>query len=494
MPNARTPVPLGLLLRNRGKRQTVAAVSLNLLQSPFQARHLELKLLQCLCLLREFLNLCVLVPGRACECLDLSLLLLDSVQHRPQNRVVVDEEVAAAIGAYGLRNHLLHVLGYEAHVLLSVPNPHGVALSIAIANRGKLQNCIKAGAVRPGNCFESAIGEDAPGSAAGLIGATVHGQRIVGCGRADAHLPAWGYQHGRGGIAVGAEKDVAARRAHERVSPVTHHRVVGAIIESTAAEANPGKGIEPATWIADKNVRTMACYVQVRGRSVGPDSHIGRRCPVRARQRTAEDDRIAVLCPSESADGCGVRQTADQSTGLKPQGRVIAARAVTRVCGKADGGVVETPGAGKKRRFADGDVLKPFGVGAQSAVTHGGVVAPRAVGKQRAEADSGVIEAGRVGLERFVAESSVAVAIRVSSECEIPGGGVLVARAVRKECFEAGGGVVSDSRSREIPGVNPNERVFRRSRALLLLFYRFELCPIDVFTKGRLKAGASELV
>ena len=29
---------------------------------------------------------------------------------------------------------------------------------------------------------------------------------------------------------------------------------------------------------------------------------------------------------------------------------------------------------------------------------------------------------------------------------------------------------------------------------LLLLFYRFELCPIDVFTKGRLKAGASELV
>ena len=48
-----------------------------------------LDLLQFPCLLGESLNLCVLLVGRTGEHLDLRLLLLDGVQHRPQNRIVV---------------------------------------------------------------------------------------------------------------------------------------------------------------------------------------------------------------------------------------------------------------------------------------------------------------------------------------------------------------------------------------------------------------------
>jgi len=75
----------------RSSRQTVGTLDLNSRQPSFQRHHFPLEFLQRLSSLREFLNLCILLVGGTGERLNLRLLLLDGVQHRPQNRIVVHQ-------------------------------------------------------------------------------------------------------------------------------------------------------------------------------------------------------------------------------------------------------------------------------------------------------------------------------------------------------------------------------------------------------------------
>ena len=84
-----------------------------LCQVSFQAR-LELSQLSCLCL--QLLLLSENLP----------LLFLDGVQHGPQNRIVVHQQVAFVVRAYRFRNHLLHFLGDQPDVLCRIMNAQGI--------------------------------------------------------------------------------------------------------------------------------------------------------------------------------------------------------------------------------------------------------------------------------------------------------------------------------------------------------------------------------
>src|SRR5215213_8380216 len=65
-------------------------------------------------------------PDLSFQLLDLLLLLFDGVEHRPENRVIVDHQIAATGLSHRFGDDLLHGLRAEADVFAAGFEPQGV--------------------------------------------------------------------------------------------------------------------------------------------------------------------------------------------------------------------------------------------------------------------------------------------------------------------------------------------------------------------------------
>lgn len=97
--------------------------------------------------------------------LDLLLLFLDRVQHRPDNRVVVHQQVAFVVLRHRFRDDSLHLLRDHSDVFVQVTNAHGIVGLVAIANRMELENLAQPGIEIAVRVFEPVL--SASGAARG---------------------------------------------------------------------------------------------------------------------------------------------------------------------------------------------------------------------------------------------------------------------------------------------------------------------------------------
>ena len=76
---------------------------------------------------------------------DFLLLLFDGIEHRPQNRIVVDLQIAAGCAAHSFGQHALHGLGAEADVFALAPQPQRVIRFVFVTQRLQLPQRLQTG-------------------------------------------------------------------------------------------------------------------------------------------------------------------------------------------------------------------------------------------------------------------------------------------------------------------------------------------------------------
>src|SRR5215472_11923820 len=135
-------------------------------QVSFQTR-LELSQLSCLCL--QLLLLSANLP----------LLLLDGVQHGPQNRIVVHQQIPFVVRAHRFWNHFFHFLSDQADVLLGVVDAQGILLFVLVTNGVELQDLLEAGMEAAEDILEPAVRESVPRAAAKLIGRAIDRKGLI---------------------------------------------------------------------------------------------------------------------------------------------------------------------------------------------------------------------------------------------------------------------------------------------------------------------------
>ena len=110
---------------------------------------------------------------------DLLLLLLDGVQHRPDDWVIVHQKVSFAVFSHSLRNDLLNFLRNKSDVLFAVMNIHGVLVLVAVAHRTNAKNLAQARRVSAFQVLQATIGERTPRTAASFVGAAIHRESVI---------------------------------------------------------------------------------------------------------------------------------------------------------------------------------------------------------------------------------------------------------------------------------------------------------------------------
>src|SRR5271157_5237929 len=119
--------------------------------------------------------------------LKLPLLFLDRVHHRPDDGIVVHQQVAFAVFRDCFGDNSLHFLRDHSDMFFHIANAHRIVCFVAIANRVNLQNLAQAGTEAAVKVLEAAIGIRAPGASSGFIGAAIDGEEIVWRYGSDSH-------------------------------------------------------------------------------------------------------------------------------------------------------------------------------------------------------------------------------------------------------------------------------------------------------------------
>src|SRR6516162_2069184 len=108
------------------------------------------------------------------------LLLLDRIQHRPENWFVVHHQVSLAVFRNRLRNYTLHLLGDQSNMFLLILDAQRILVFVAVTNRFDLQDLLQPGRELSMRSLKTAIRQYTPKTATRFVSTTVHSQRVVG--------------------------------------------------------------------------------------------------------------------------------------------------------------------------------------------------------------------------------------------------------------------------------------------------------------------------